>query len=243
MKLAGQTAIVTGGAHRLGKAFALALGQAGANVVLHYGHSESSARETLVELQKLGTKAIAVSADFNLPVDACEKLFTEVDQHFGTAQILINSAAIFDQADFQNTNETLFDATWNINFKAPFFLSQWFASQLPEEQSGQIINIIDWRAEKIDRNYLTYSLAKNSLMELTRALAVELAPRFQVNAIAPGAILPPPDQPQAYLQRKAENIPLKRTGSPEDLVAALFYLLNSKFVTGEILHVTGGEHL
>lgn len=243
MNLAGQTAIVTGGAIRLGKAFAFALGHAGARIVLHYGQSETAANETLSELTSRGIEAIAVQADLNQPVDACEKLFSEVEREFGPAQVLINCAAIFDPAPFTETDEPLFDATFNINFKAPFFLSQWFATQLPESLPGQIVNIIDWRAEKIDSNFLAYSLAKNSLLQLTKSLAVELAPRIRVNAIAPGAILPPPDQPQAYLERKAEKIPLKRTGTPEDLVAALSYLLNSEFVTGEVLHVTGGEHL
>lgn len=243
MPLSGKIAIVTGGAIRLGRAFAMALSEANAKVVVHYGSSKTAAEETVQEITSQGRDAIAVSADLNDPLTATQNLFEVTHQELGPASILINSAAIFEPAQFAETSSELFDKTWNINFKAPFFLSQKFAEQLPSHESGQIINIVDWRAEKIDRNFLAYSLAKNSLLELTKSLAVELAPRIRVNAIAPGAILPPPGDDESYFHRKRDQIPLQQTGTPNDLVQAMHYLLQSKFVTGEVLHVTGGEHL
>ncbi|MCA9039836.1 MAG: SDR family oxidoreductase [Planctomycetaceae bacterium] len=243
MSLEGEIAIVTGGAVRVGRAFALSLAEWGAKVVVHYGSSQAEAEETVKEIRSMGGTALPCSADLRHPTDAAEKLFSFCNQELGSASILVNSAAIFEAACFSETSPELLARTTAINFESPFFLSQQFAKQLPEDIDGKIINIVDWRAEKIDGEYLAYSLAKNSLLELTKTLALELAPRVRVNAIAPGAILPPPGGSVEEFEQKAEAIPLKRTGSPDELVRALRYLLEAPFVTGEILHVTGGEHL
>ncbi|MEZ6047036.1 MAG: SDR family oxidoreductase [Planctomycetaceae bacterium] len=243
MSVAGEIAIVTGGAVRVGKAFALALAEWGAKVLVHYGSSQQAAEETVELIQSRGGSAAVCQADLSHPAPAAEKLIACCHQEFGPASILINSAAIFKPARFADTTDKLLKETMAINFEAPFFLSQQFAKQLPASTEGNIVNIIDWRAEQIDRKFLAYSLAKNSLLELTKALALELAPHVRVNAIAPGAILPPPDESHEYFQEKAKEIPLKRTGSPAELVRALQYLLEAPFVTGEVMHVTGGEHL
>lgn len=242
MSLAGQTAVVTGGAIRLGRAFALALAEAGANVVIHYGTSVEEAEETAQLIRSQGRDCWTCSADLRDPVTGTKELFQFIKEEIGPVSILVNSAAIFDPARFLDTDAELFDRTIDINFKAPFFLSRQFVNQLPEDVRGQIINIVDWRAERIDRRYLIYSLAKNSLLELTKALALELAPRVRVNGIAPGAILPPPGEDD-FPKGKTDEIPLRHTGGPDDLVRAMRYLLESEFVTGEIMHVTGGEHL
>ncbi|QDU79008.1 3-oxoacyl-[acyl-carrier-protein] reductase FabG [Polystyrenella longa] len=242
MSVVGQTAIVTGGAVRLGRAFALALAEAGANVVVHFGNSDDAAEETARLIRAMGRTCWTCSADFRDPITGTEALFRFVEEKVGPASILVNSAAIFDAARFEETDPALFDRTMDINFKAPFYLSRRFVSQVPDDIRGQIVNIVDWRAERIDRKFLVYSLAKNSLLELTKALAIELAPRIRVNAIAPGAILPPPGESE-FQEGKKKEIPLAHTGNPDDLVHALQYLLNGEFVTGEIMHVTGGEHL
>jgi len=120
-------------------------------------------------------------------------------------------------------------------------LCQMFAKSLQPSQAGHIINLVDWRAQRAGTSHLPYRISKAGLVTLTECLALELAPEIQVNAIAPGAILPPPGQDASYLNKRAEQIPLKRAGSPQDVCDALLYLLRSDFVTGEVLSVSGGE--
>jgi NAD(P)-dependent dehydrogenase (short-subunit alcohol dehydrogenase family) len=122
-------------------------------------------------------------------------------------------------------------------------MSQAFARQFPDGQRGDIINIVDWRASRPVPGHLPYTISKAGLAALTKLLAMELAPRIRVNAIAPGAILPPPGMDQATFDTLTDSNPLRRMGSPTDVAEALMYLLESQFVTGEILHVTGGQHL
>jgi NAD(P)-dependent dehydrogenase (short-subunit alcohol dehydrogenase family) len=169
---------------------------------------------------------------------------------FGSAEVLINSAAIFEAGTLAETTSELWDRHLAVNLKAPFFLAKEFARQFSKTDTatnrrGHILNILDFRATHpaAGRSHLAYTIAKSGLAALTEALAVELGPGIQVNGIAPGAILPPPGKDEAYLQSLAKNNPLHRVGSPEDIVKAALYLLQSDFLTGEILHVDGGEHL
>ena len=157
--------------------------------------------------------------------------------------ILVNSAAIFERGDLFNTTEESWDRHFAINLKSPFFLSQAFAVHVGKERPGAIVNITDWRATRPGTDYVAYTLAKAALVTMTQSLALGLAPNIRVNAIAPGAILPPPDGDQAYLEQLAQAIPARRVGSPAEVAKALLFLLESDFVTGELVYVTGGEHL
>jgi pteridine reductase len=141
------------------------------------------------------------------------------------------------------TTEADWDSHFAINLKAPFFLSQAFAGRVAADQQAHIVNIADWRGLRPDPGSLVYSLTKSGLIAMTKGLALALAPRIQVNAIAPGAILPPPGEDQEYLQDLAQTIPLRHPGSPAEVARTLIYLLESDFVTGEVLYVTGGQHL
>lgn len=243
MDLAGKTAVVTGGAVRLGRAAVLALAQEGVNVCLHYGHSAEPAEETLDLVRSTGAAGFAVQADFRDPCPAARTVIDASLDAFGRVDILVNNAAIFETARLRETTEDIWDRHFAINLKAPFFLARAFAEARQPGERGHIVNIADWRGERPDLEHLAYSLTKSGLITLTRALAVELAPGVQVNAVAPGAILPPPGEDESYMQRIAEEIPLRRTGSPEAITEALLWLLRSDFVTGEVVHVTGGEQL
>ncbi len=242
MELYGKVALVTGGAVRLGKALTLALADAGVRVAIHYGRSAESAAAAVAEALALGSEAEAFQADLRQSGSAAHLLESAVTR-FGQVDILVNSAAIFERGDLNNTTEALWDAHFATNLKAPFFLCQAFAAQVTDGRQGHIVNIADWRATRPGPHYLAYTLTKAALVTMTRSLALALAPAIQVNAIAPGAILPPPGKDREYLERLAEGIPLKRAGSPEDVAKALLFLLRSDFVTGELLYVTGGEHL
>lgn len=236
-------AVVTGAAVRIGRAVALALAQQGADIVLHYGHSNDAAEETAEQIRHLGRQALTVSADLSQPLSGVKSVFNAAKK-LGPCNILVNSAAIFENARLVETAEELFDRHLQINLKAPYFLCQEFVRQLGADRQGQILNFVDWRAETPPADYAAYTVSKAGLLALTKTLALQLAPRIRVNAIAPGAILPPPgghfDQ---WQQEKLPDIPLARTGDTDDIVDAALYLIRSKFVTGEILHVTGGEHL
>jgi NAD(P)-dependent dehydrogenase (short-subunit alcohol dehydrogenase family) len=241
MDLSGRIAIVTGGAVRLGRALALALAQNGARVVVHYGSSGDAAQETVARIQAV-SDGIALAADLQNVAQA-RGVVERAVQHFGQVDILVNSAAIFEPGDIWSTGEADWDRHFAINLKAPFFLSQAFAAHLGRERRGHIVNITDWRAFRPGSDYAAYTLTKAALVTLTHSLAQALAPNIQVNAIAPGLILPPPGQDIRYLEHKAQAIPARRPGSPDEVARAMLYLLQSDFVTGEVIFVTGGEHL
>lgn len=242
MELNGKVALVTGGAVRLGKALTLALAEAGARVAVHYGRSAESAAATVDEARAMGGEAEAFQADLR-EAGSARLLIENVVARFGRVDVLVNSAAIFERGDLADTTEALWDAHFATNLKAPFFLCQAFAAQMANGRRGHIVNIADWRATRPGPHYLAYTLTKAALVTMTRSLALALAPAVQVNAIAPGAILPPPGKDREYLEGLAEGIPLRRAGSPDDVAQALLFLLRSDFVTGELVYVTGGEHL
>jgi pteridine reductase len=224
MELEGKVAIVTGGARRLGKALALSLAERGARLVIHYGSSVGPADETVAQIKALGSDAVAIQGDFRQPSRAPE-LIVHAAQHFGQLDILVNSAAIFEAGDVFSTTEDIWDR------------------HVGRERPGHIVNITDWRATRPGTDHLAYTLTKAALVTMTKSLALALAPNIQVNAIAPGAILPPPDKDQAYLLQLAQSIPAQRIGSPAEVAKALLFLLESDFVTGDLVFVTGGEHL
>lgn len=242
MKLDSKVALVTGGAVRLGKALALALAKEGVRVAIHYGRSKSSAEETVTEIKALGSDAIAIQADLHQTGRETD-LIDRAAARFGQVDILVNSAAIFEPGDLADTTEALWNEHFSINLKAPFFLSQAFAAHVGTDRPGHIINIADWRGVRPGPHHLAYTLTKSAIITMTQSLALALAPNIQVNAIAPGAILPPPGQDRDYLERLTEKIPLRRTGTPDDVSRTLIFLLSSDFITGELIFVTGGEHL
>ena len=242
MEIDGKVAIVTGGAVRLGKALALALAEHGARVVIHYGSSAAPAQATVRQIQAMGSDALAIQADLSQPGQT-PSIVERAATHFGQVDILVNSAAIFEPGTWDDTTEANWDRHFAINLKSPFFLSQAFAVHVGRGRAGHIVNIADWRGVRPGTGHVAYTLTKAALIAMTKSLAQALAPNIQVNAIAPGMILPPPGQDQAYLERWAHKIPAQRVGSPEEVARALIFLLRSDFVTGDLIFVTGGQHL
>lgn len=242
MDLLGQTAVITGGAKRIGREIGRQLASAGVNICVHYGTSEAEAQEAVAEFQNLGVHATMVSADLNKPFEAADKIFRTAINEIGRVSILVNSAAIFESGTLQTTNEENWDRHLNINLKSPFTLTRAFAEQLSAQQ-GHVINIVDWRGTCPVPGHLAYSIAKAGLVAQTKILAQELGPQIRVNGVAPGAILPAPGESRADFDEKSVLNPLKITGGPEDIAEAVLYFLKSKFVTGEILCITGGQQL
>jgi NAD(P)-dependent dehydrogenase (short-subunit alcohol dehydrogenase family) len=240
-KLAGRVALVTGAGKRLGRAVALRLANEGADVAVHYGKSEAEAREVLEEIEKLGRRAGAFSAELT-DVAAIQKLMQSVTSRFARLDILVNCAANFLETKFGETNEATWDASMDTNLKAPFFCSQAAAPHLAKSGRGVIINFADIGGLLGWTEFLPHSISKAGVIMLTRILAKELGPAVRVNAIAPGTITMPGDPPewQADFVRRA---PMKRTGRPEEIADAVMYLVGAEFVTGQVLVVEGGRTL
>ncbi len=242
MEIEGKVALVTGAARRLGRAMALALAEQGAELVVHYRSSEREALEVLAQARRFGGKPVAVQGDLALSADVARILETALTA-FGRVEILVNSASVFPRTPLGTVAEAEWDRILAVNLKAPFLLSQGAAGVMRQQGRGKIINIADIGGAQIWADYLPYSISKAGLLALTYGLAKALAPVVQVNAIAPGVVLPPEGTTDEERRQAIGRIPLGRLGAPEDVVRAMLYLIESDFVTGEVLTVDGGQRL
>jgi len=235
-------AVVTGAARRVGREIALAMAQRGLAVVVHHGTSALEANVLVSRIRSEGGAAVAVGADLRDPRVSAMSIF-EAAADLGEVTTLINCAAVFQDRALPWIDLYHCHVHLSVNLLAPIFLAQQFIRQLGEGHQGHIINILDWRAQRPGADHVVYTATKAALTSVTKSLALQLAPLVQVNGIAPGAILPPEDRSNWHEQRAIHSIPLRRTGSPQELVDAINFLLNSNFITGEILNVSGGEEL
>ncbi len=234
-----KSALVTGGAKRIGRAFSLALADMGYDIALHYASSESAAKHTADEIRSEGRTCELFQCDLSR-IEAVRELIPDVFARFPGCEVLINNASIFQKRTFQETTPDFFETMLNIHLKAPFFLSQSFAGHC---RYGLIVNMTDTRITHPSGNYFTYTLSKQMLFQLTKMTAKVLGPDIRVNAIAPGMILPSTETTEAQRAKMQAALPLRREGNPRNLVSALEYLVRDDFVTGECLFVDGGEHL
>lgn len=237
--LSGHTALVTGAAQRLGRAIALALAQEGANVVVHYRSSREEAEALRAELTGLGVCAWTAQADF-ADEAATVGLVDRVWDLCGPVSILVNNASDFPPSTIQDVQWRDLQREMAITAWAPFVLSRELARRAAR---GMIVNVLDSRMASWDWGHIAYLWAKQLLGHMTTHLALAYAPNFTVNAVAPGLILPPPGRDEEYLDALAQTVPLRRHGSPEDVAAAVLFLLKSDFITGEVVFVDGGRHL
>ena len=245
MELQNQVAVVTGGAVRIGRETSLALSRTGMRVCLHYGSSAEDAERTAAEIRSAGGEVAVVQADLSDPATAANAVVSAAIDAFGQVDVLINNASIFESERLDELTIESWERHQRINLAAPAFLCKEVAKAITTRQGaeGAIINIVDWRALRPQPGHLSYTLSKAGLVCLTQLLAQELAPSVRVNAIAPGAILPPPDAGPDYEPRMKSLIPLERLGHPRDVAEAVLYLLRSDFITGETIHLTGGQQL
>lgn len=237
--LSKRRALVTGGAHRLGKILTSALARQGCNVVIHYHTSGKDAEETAEICRELGVTVHLIEWDLSNP-DKIGEFFHEVSESAGPIDFLINSASMYQENRAESVRPGEFQDAMNLNAFSPFFLSRAFAEQ---DRPGHIINILDGRIKDYDRRHISYSLSKQTLFSLTRILCEELAPQIQVNAIAPGIVLPPEGTSNKKQELWKEGNLLKKIGDPEEITAALVFLLKSEFITGQVLFLDGGRHL
>ncbi len=238
-KMSKGTALITGGAVRLGKVFCTTLANAGYNLAIHYNSSSEQAEITAEELRTTDVNCETFQFDFSGKNDVSD-LIANVRKKFPDLNVLINSASVYDQATMMETPELILERQFKVNFQAPYFLTQAFAQQC---KSGNVVNIIDNKIAFNQYQYSAYVLSKKTLAEFTRLAAVELAPDVRVNGIAPGVVLPASVRSQDYIDWRIEGIPLKQQGQTENIAQALLYLLTNDFVCGQILFVDGGESL
>ena len=237
MEISGRRALVTGGAHRVGKGIALALAEAGADLVLHYNRSAGPAEETADVARNLGSTVELRQADLSDPKSIAALVSDPVD-------ILVNSAAGFPSDHLLDVSREQWERTIGLNLTSPVFLTQAFARALPEERSGAVVNVTDWKTE---RPYagprFSYTIAKGAIDTFTKVAASELAPRIRVNAVALGVILPPADAEEGYAERLAAETPLQRVGGVGVVAEAVLHFIRNDFLTGEIQRLNGGAHL
>ncbi|HSG78173.1 MAG TPA: SDR family oxidoreductase [Acidimicrobiia bacterium] len=241
MDIRGVTALVTGGAHRVGRAIVLALADAGANIVLHYNSSSHAAEETAAEVVARGVEARLVGADLGDPSNADAVVAGAGD--LAPVQVLVNSAAMFPKDTLLDVTPEQWEAAIGVNLRSPVFLTQAFARALPEDAEGAVVNVTDWRTARPYPDHFAYTIAKGGVDTFTEAAAAALAPRVRVNGVALGAILPPPGESSEYLRELARAIPVRRVGGTEPVADAVLFLLRNHFVTGEIVRIDGGAHL
>lgn len=230
-------ALVTGAGTRLGSYFALTLAERGYDVAVHYNSSRQSAQEVCTRIRALGRRCELFPFDFSSEQDP-QALIDAAAGAFGSLEVLINSASAYDAATTAQTDRQLLQRQFSINFFTPYLLSRAFAARFDR---GSIVNVIDNKIAYQQYVYSAYLLSKKTLAEFTRLAAVEFAPRFRVNGIAPGVVLPAEVRTDDYIQWREQGIPLARRGRVDELGAALCYLLDNEFVTGQILYVDGGE--
>ena len=240
----GKVALVTGAGRRVGRALALALGDAGCRVAVHYNRSEKDAQETASLINSLapGSEAVILQADLE-DSEQVESLASSVAEQLGPIEILVNNAAVFEQTVLKDVSVEDWDRHFAINVRAPFLLAQSMQAQLVQKAPGKIISLNDWRTARPGR--FAYGVTKTALSGLTRTLALALAPNIQVNEIALGAILPPTD---IALDRPREEIkidlgPADRMGTLNEVASAVLMLVHNDFITGETINVDGGRHI
>lgn len=238
--LSGRVALVTGGAHRVGKAITMALARAGTDVIVHYHRSSEAATATAAEVQTLGRRAVTVGADLG-DTDEIHRLFQVVEQAFDRLDILVNSASVFEAVDFMDLTPEQWDENLDVNLKGPAFCAQAAARLMLPRGGGHIVNIADVIGLRPWPRYPHHSVAKAGLVMLTQVLAATLAPTVQVNAIAPGPVLKPPDMPEARWQEIGAASLLGRPGQAQDVAEAVLFLVRSNYITGEVLVVDGGS--
>ncbi|MBP2298403.1 SDR family oxidoreductase [Azospirillum picis] len=237
-----KTALVTGAGKRIGRAIALDLAGRGWEVAVHYRQSRDEADAVVAEIGQAGGRAMAFAADLDREEDM-QALVPAVAAALGPPTLLVNNASRFERDEVSDASRASWDAHMEANLRAPFVLSQCFAASLPDGEQGLIVNMLDQRVWNPTPHFVSYTLSKMGLWALTRTLALALAPRIRVNGIGPGPTLRNDRQSEEEFAAQWESTPLKRGTTPEEVCAALRFLIDAPAMTGQMLALDGGEHL
>jgi NAD(P)-dependent dehydrogenase (short-subunit alcohol dehydrogenase family) len=245
MQIAGGAALITGG-KRIGAAVARALAAGGMDVALSYNRSRAEAEAAGADVVAAGRRSYVAGADLGNP-DACRALVEGAAAAFGRLDVLINMASVYTAAPLDQTDEHVWHAAMDVDLRAAFLCAKAAIPHMRRAGTGRIINFADWVAASGRPRYpgyLPYYVAKAGAIALTEALALELgADNILVNAIAPGPIVAPPGTTEEEQRAVEAATPLGRWGGPEAIVRAVFFLIETDFVTGETIRVDGGRHV
>ncbi len=241
--LAGRVALVTGAGRRIGRAIALTLARAGAEIAVNYHQSRGEALTTVRDIEVLGVRAVALRGDVSKPQQV-QGMFRVFERQFKRIDILVNNAGIFFPRQWGDLTEADWDSVLGINLKGPFFCAQAAARMMMRQGHGRIINISSLGGLQAWPSYMHYCASKAALISLTRSLAKALAPKILVNSVAPGTILFPKEQRDAEIDGIIRSTPLKKAGRPEDIAqTVLFLAAHSDFITGQVFVVDGGKSI
>ena len=233
-------ALITGGSDRIGKAVAIHLAKQGYHLVLHYNSAKEKAENLQMHIESTYKVKVELLQINFLKENDFDRIFEDFKRKSITIEVLVNCASDFIPSSFNEQGSELFDKEMTINLKIPYLLTKAFARVFGK---GNIINFVDTKVAKNKTVHLDYILSKKLLKDFTKISAVELAPNIRVNAIAPGLILPPEGKDESYLLNLAKDIPLKTVGNLDEILKAFQFILDSYFLTGQILYIDGGEHL
>jgi len=237
-----RAALVTGAGARLGRAIALGLAKADWSVAVHYHHSDEDALLVVDQITAAGGKAVALGADLADEAQT-ETLISRAAKALGPLSCLVNNASVFERDEAPTVTRESWDRHMEINLRAPFVLSQAFAAQLPDGAEGNIINLIDQRVWRLTPNFVSYTLSKAGLWTLTQTLAMALAPRIRVNAVAPGPALKSSRQTEESFARQAAAVPLEHGPALDEFPRAVTFILETPSMTGQMIALDGGQHL
>ncbi|WP_445679857.1 SDR family oxidoreductase [Radicibacter daui] len=234
--------LVTGAAKRMGAAIAQALADDGWSVAVHYNHSRDDAEALVRRLELQGKRAVALQADLANEAEV-ETLVSRAREELGPLTALVNNASLFKRDEALTVTRESWYAHMDVNLRAPFILSQEFALQVPEATGGAIVNIVDQRVLNLAPSFFSYTLSKAGLWTMTQTLAMALAPGVRVNAVGPGPTIQNERQSDQHFRAQWESTALERKVEPEEVCAAVRYLLSAPSVTGQMIAVDSGEHL
>ncbi len=231
--------LITGGVKRLGLVAAQVFATRGWDVVIHHRGPAERAAEVAAAVEAQGRRCLTLAADLDDPA-AVGALMGRAIEAAGRLDGLVNNASVFEPGRLLGTDDALLDRTLAVNLRAPLVLIRDFARRV---DTGLVVNLLDSRVESLDWTHFAYTLSKQALREVTRMAALELAPGIRVNGVAPGPVLPPEDLGDDYLAARVAETPLGRSGGVADVAAALGWLIDADFVTGQVVYVDGGQHL
>jgi NAD(P)-dependent dehydrogenase (short-subunit alcohol dehydrogenase family) len=237
-----KAALVTGAGKRIGRAIALDLAAQGYAVAVHHNASAAEAGAVVGEIVSGGGRAVALQGDLAQEAET-ERLIPNARDALGPLGVLVNNASTFELDTWDTVERASWDKHLEPNLRAPFVLTQAFARQLPDGHGGAVVNLIDQRVWNLTPYFISYTVSKVGLWALTQSLALALAPRIRINAIGPGPALPSPKQSQEQFDSYAAGMPLGHGTTPEEICAALRFILDAPAMTGQMIALDGGQHL
>ena len=233
---------ITGGAKRIGAKISEILASKGCNVIIHYNKSSTAAQKLCKKINKYKKSAISVQADLCIE-EEIKKAFKIAQNEFGYINCIINNASLFEYDNLKTVSKKSWNDHISANLNGPLILSKLFYKNLPKNNYGDIINILDQRVLNLTPHFLSYTISKSALWTLTQTLALELAPKIKVNAIGPGPVIKSKFQTEKEFIKQCKKMPLQIGSNPNEIAQTVIFLLTIPSITGQLITLDGGQHL